>query len=218
MRGRGDVAPDYREQGRRCQRASRKGSFAQSRPRPTFRLYTVPSGRSYPQRVSRHPLGRRKMLSILAVLGSGPGYHTVVKGATVQKGKIVEQALAAFSDPASRERYFDLYAPGIVLHGYDGVDPGLESVRSYYAAFWTAFPDARVTAEDILEIQDKVVVRFLITGTHRGPILGLGATGKSIRLAGMTILRFEGQKCLERWSVTDSLSLAMQLGAFPGPK
>ncbi len=136
----------------------------------------------------------------------------------LQKRKIVEQALAAFSDQGKRERYFDLYAPGIVLHGYDGVDPGIESVRRYYTAFWAAFPDARVTAEDILETDDKVVVRFLITGTHRGPILGLNATGKSIRLTGMTILRFEEQKCLERWSVTDSLALAVQLGAFPGPK
>lgn len=166
----------------------------------------------------RHPLYRRRMLGILAGLGGIPGSHTVVKGATVQKRKIVEQALAAFSDPASREHYFDLYAPSVVLHGYDGVDPGIESVRRYYTAFWAAFPDARVTAEDILETQDKVIVRFLITGTHRGPILGLDATGKSIRLAGMTILRFEGQKCRERWSVTDSLALAAQLGAFPGPK
>ena len=135
-----------------------------------------------------------------------------LEGNIVLKGKIVEQALAAFSDPARRERYFDLYAPGIVLHGYDGVAPGIDSVRRYYTAFWNAFPDARVTAEEILETHDKVVVRFLITGTHCGPILGLNATGKPIRLAGMAILRFEGQKCLERWSVTDSLALAVQLG------
>ena len=102
----------------------------------------------------------------------------------MQKEKIVEQALAAFSDPAKREHYFDLYAPGIVLHGYDGVDSGIESVRRYYTAFWTAFPDARVAAEDILETQEKVVVRFLITGTHRGSILSLNATGKSSRRAG----------------------------------
>ena len=136
----------------------------------------------------------------------------------MQKGMIVEKALAAFSDPAKREQYFELYSPGIVLHGYDGVEPGIESVKRYYNAFWTAFPDARVTAEDILEAQDKVVVRFLLTGTHRGPILGLNATGRSIRLSGMTILRFEGEQCSERWSVTDSLALAVQLGAFPVPQ
>lgn len=133
----------------------------------------------------------------------------------MQKREIVERALARFSDPAQRELYFDLYSPGIVLHGYAGVEPGLACVKRYYTAFWTAFPDARVTPEDILEAGDKVVVRFSLTGTHRGPALGLDATGKSVNLQGMTILRFVDEKCVERWSTIDSLALAMQLGAFP---
>ena len=136
----------------------------------------------------------------------------------MEKRKIVGQALAAFADPAQREHYFNLYAPGIVLHGYDGVDPGIDSVRRYYEAFWTAFPDARVTAEDVLETADKVVVRFVLTGTHRASILGLDATGKQIRISGMTILRFDGDHCIERWSATDSLALAVQLGAFSVPQ
>ena len=60
-----------------------------------------------------------------------------------------------------------------------------------------------------------VVVRFVMTGTHRAPILGLQSTGRQIRLSGMTILRFEGDHCIGRWSVTDSLALAVQIGAFP---
>lgn len=182
------------------------------------RINTAPLAWSYSQGVIRRELLRRIILGIIAGFGGIQGTQSVVKGATVQKRKIVEEALASFSDPARREQYFDLYAPGIMLHGYEGVEPGIESVRRYYTAFWAAFPDARVTAEDILETGDKVVVRFLMTGTHRGPILGLDATGKSVRLDGMTILRFEDQKCVERWSVTDSLALAVQLGAFPGPK
>jgi predicted ester cyclase len=105
-----------------------------------------------------------------------------------------------------------------VLHGYDRVGPGIDSVKRYYRAFWDAFPDARVAADDVIEAHDKVVVRFSLTGTHRGRILGIDGTGKAIQLAGMTILRFQGQRCVERWSVTDSLALAAQLGAFPPPK
>ena len=133
----------------------------------------------------------------------------------MSNSKIVERALACFANPALRDSYFDLYSEDVVLHGYDGVEPGLDSVRQYYAGFWSAFPDACVTAEDIIEKDDKVIIRFLVTGTHRGPILGLNATGKAIRLQGMTILRFKDQKCVERWSVTDSLSLLAQLGGFP---
>gem|GEM_PF-6746673 len=72
-----------------------------------------------------------------------------------------------------------------------------------------------MTAEDILETAGKVVVRFILTGTHRAPILGLDATGNQIRISGTTILRFDRDCCVERWSVPDSLVLAVQLGAFP---
>jgi len=135
-----------------------------------------------------------------------------------QKRNIVETALANFSDPLRRDRYFDLYAPEIVLHGYAGIAPGIDSVKRYYAAFWDAFPDARLAADDIIETDDKVVVRFSLTGTHRGRILGVDGTGKAIQLTGITILRFQGPRCVERWSVTDSLALAAQLGAFVPPK
>jgi steroid delta-isomerase-like uncharacterized protein len=127
----------------------------------------------------------------------------------------VEDALARFADPSRRDAYFDLYSEDIVLHGYGGVEPGLASVKRYYAGIWAAFPDARVYAEEMIEVDDRVVLRFIMTGTHRAPFLGLNATGKSVSLPGITILRFMNQKCVERWSVTDSLSLLAQLGGFP---
>lgn len=129
--------------------------------------------------------------------------------------QVIERALTCFADPARRESYFDLYSPDVVLHGYDGVEPGMESVKAFYAGIWAAFPDAQVLVEDTIEADDKCVLRFTMTGTHRGPFMGLPATGKPFRMAGITILRFEGGKCVERWSVADFLSLLMQLGAFP---
>jgi hypothetical protein len=83
-----------------------------------------------------------------------------------------------------------------VLHGYGVVEPGIDSVKHYYYGFWRAIPDARVAAEDIIETPDKVVVRFSLTGTHRGRFLGIDGTGKAIQLTGMTILRFQEQRCV----------------------
>lgn len=136
----------------------------------------------------------------------------------MERVKIVEKALGDFSDPQRRERYFELYGEEIVLHGYAGVGPGLDGVRRYYLGFWEAFPDARLAAEDMIETGDKVVVRFTMTGTHLGTILGVAGTGRAVRLNGMTILRFEGERCVERWSITDTLALAAQIGAFPLPR
>ena len=63
---------------------------------------------------------------------------------------IVERALVCFADPQRRERYFDLYSENIILRGYSGVEPGLDSVRRYYAGVWSVFPDARVIAEELI--------------------------------------------------------------------
>ncbi|MGH9632948.1 MAG: ester cyclase [Bryobacteraceae bacterium] len=131
---------------------------------------------------------------------------------------IVERALECFADPGRRSAYFDLYSEDAVLHGYEGVNPGIESIKQFYAGIWSAFPDARVNLEDVIELADKVVLRFVMTGTHRGPILGVAPTGKSIRLPGMTILRFQNGKCVERWSVADFLSVLAQLGGLPQSK
>ena len=127
----------------------------------------------------------------------------------------MERALVCFVEPQRRERYFDVYSEDVILHGYSGVEPGLESVRRYYAGVWSVFSDACVIAEDLIEAGDKVILRFTMTGTHTQPFLGIRTTGRSIRIPGMTILRFEDQKCVERWSVADSLSLLAQLGGLP---
>lgn len=127
--------------------------------------------------------------------------------------QIVERALAHFAEPSLRDRYFELYSDNIILHGY-GIEPGLLSVKRYYAQVWVAFPDARVDAEEIIECGDKVLVRFTMRGNHRGPFRGIQATGRSIAVPGMTILRFEEQQCVERWSIIDGLSLLAQLGVF----
>lgn len=128
---------------------------------------------------------------------------------------VLERALRHFADPARREHYFDLYDPAVVWHGYGGVTQGLETVKQYYADIWSAFPDARVNIEEVFTAEDKVVLRFVMTGTHQGLFNDIPATGNSIALPGITILRFANGKCVERWSQADFLSVLGQLGALP---
>jgi steroid delta-isomerase-like uncharacterized protein len=127
---------------------------------------------------------------------------------------ILDRAIAHFGNPATRDSYFDLYSEDIVLHGYEGVKPGLASVKQFYAGIWSAFPDAAVTIEDVIESGDKLAARFVMTGTHGGPFLGIPATGIAIRLPGITILRFDAGKCVERWSVADFMKVLTQIGAL----
>lgn len=113
--------------------------------------------------------------------------------------------------------YLQLYDEGVILHGYAGVEPGLASVRRFYEGFWQAFPDSRLIFEDVFASGDRVACRFFVEGIHGGPFLGLEPTGREVRLPGITILRFQGNRCVERWSQADFLGLLVQLGAISLP-
>ena len=112
--------------------------------------------------------------------------------------------------------YLKLYSHDAVLHGYAGVEPGFAAIKAFYEDFFVAFPHTRLVVEDVMAAGDKVTCRFVVHGRHEGPFMGLPATQREFSLPGITILRFAGDQCVERWSQADFLSLMQQLGAIPG--
>jgi steroid delta-isomerase-like uncharacterized protein len=55
-----------------------------------------------------------------------------------------------------------------------------ESLRKAFDGFTHAFPDIHVEIEELIAEGDKVVLRFRLEGTHRGPFRGVEATGKRV--------------------------------------
>lgn len=111
--------------------------------------------------------------------------------------------------------YLELYHEDAILHGYVGVEPGIQGITGFYQAFFAAFPESRLVFEDVFASGDKVTCRFVVQGRHLGPFQGIPSTGREFSLPGITILRFVEGKCVERWSQADFLSLLQQLGALP---
>ncbi len=122
-------------------------------------------------------------------------------------------ALTCFANPQKRNEYFQFYSDDIIVHGYHGIEPGLENVKQFYYAFWKAFPDAQVTVEDIVGDGDTLAARYIITGILHETFMGVAATGQRIELPGISILHFRNGKCFERWTCSDSLVLLKQIGA-----
>jgi predicted ester cyclase len=128
------------------------------------------------------------------------------------------QALECFAYPLRRNDYFHLYSDDVIVHGYRGIEPGLESVKQFYRAFWKVFPDARVVAQDLIGEGDTLVARYTITGTLHEDFMGVAAAGQRIELPGISILHFRGGQCFERWACSDSIILLNQIGAsFSAP-
>jgi predicted ester cyclase len=99
------------------------------------------------------------------------------------------------------------------VHGYQGIEPGLESVKQFYHAFWNVFPDAQVMVQDLIGEGDTLVARHIITGTMHDDFMGVAAIGQRIELPGICILHFRNGQCFERWTCSDSLILLNQIGA-----
>jgi predicted ester cyclase len=60
-----------------------------------------------------------------------------------------------------------------------------------------------------------VAVRFTLTGTHTGELLGVPASGEHIDAEGITILHFSGDRVVERWNRLDDVAFLTQIGAMP---
>ena len=109
--------------------------------------------------------------------------------------------------------YLALYAPAIRLHGYTPEPMDKVEVERFYRSIFAAFNSPQLIFNDILESGDSVTIRFTMTGTHMSEFMGVPSTGRTIALPGITILRFEGDTVVERWSSADMLGLLVQLGA-----
>jgi predicted ester cyclase len=129
-----------------------------------------------------------------------------------------EQAISCFADPQRRQEYFRLYSDDIVLYGYQGVEPGLKSVKRFYNAFWEVFPDARVTVQELIEKGETIVARYVITGTQHEAFMGVAASRQRIELPGISVLHFRNSQCFERWTCSDSLVLLNQIGPAIAPR
>jgi predicted ester cyclase len=81
-----------------------------------------------------------------------------------------------------------------------------------------AFPDLRMDAEDVIAGGDKVVTRVRYTGTNKGAFMGMPATGKSVDVQLIDIMRFgDDGRVHEHWGVMDQMTLMQQLGLVPAP-
>jgi steroid delta-isomerase-like uncharacterized protein len=114
----------------------------------------------------------------------------------------------------------DILADDFVDHEeLPGLSPSKDGVMAFFRMYIAAFPDLRMTAEDVIASGDKVVARARATGTHQGEFMGMPPTGRHVDVQLVDIIRFgDDGLAREHWGVFDSMAMMQQLGAIPdGP-
>ena len=119
-------------------------------------------------------------------------------------------------DVSERSPAYDLVATDFVGH-FPSQPPiqGLEAFRQYGAAYFTAFPDLRITPQELIAEGEKVTMRYSWRGTQKGELMGIAATGKQVTASGISILRIANGKIAEQWDNFDTLGMLQQLGVVP---
>jgi len=113
----------------------------------------------------------------------------------------------------------ELFATNIVYHGGGGEEiRGIKDYKQSTSESYNASPDLHFTLDDIVAEGDKVAVRFTLSGTHKGEIMGIPASNKKLTIWGINIYRVDGGKFVEGWERADTLGLMQQLGVVPTPK
>jgi steroid delta-isomerase-like uncharacterized protein len=100
-------------------------------------------------------------------------------------------------------------------YNHDTPDPnlGLEGVKAGVTSFKNALPDAQLKIAFQLAEGDKVATRYSWSGTHRGEIYGIPATGKHVKWTSTVTFRIADGKICEAWLNSDQWGLMQQLGA-----
>jgi steroid delta-isomerase-like uncharacterized protein len=106
----------------------------------------------------------------------------------------------------------------VELVPFPGQGPGLNGLKNVLRGLRVAFPDMHWVIEEQIQEGEKVVSRFVWSGTHRAEFFGVPATGRRVSVWGMVTDRFVDGKIKDTRLIMDGLGLMAQLGAFPPGK
>lgn len=118
---------------------------------------------------------------------------------TEQSRKIIQEYIAAICKEKSEET-IDKYVS----------DPHL---KGHIIIFETGLPGYQFISKDMIAEGNKVSVRFLAEGMHKGELFGQSPSGRKVKVEGIIIYELENNKIIRHWMQADSIALMQQIGS-----
>ena len=133
-----------------------------------------------------------------------------------QNKQVVRQYIEAFNRQDT-ERLGQLVSSTNQSFEFSGMHTSMDWNRTqqFFAVFWTAFPDLSAKIEEIVAEGDKVAIRVINTGTHKGDFQGIPPTGKEVSFEGRDFITLRDGKIVEQQAGVDMMELMQQIGAIP---
>lgn len=119
------------------------------------------------------------------------------------------------SNSAARAQLY--FAENFVNHDpIPGEKPGLDGIIQFLNSIFGSFTDFHTELPQQLAEDDLVAGLWSQEFVNTGPYLNFPATGRKIKIGGITITRVRDGKMIEQWEARDALSLVTQMGV-PSP-
>ena len=133
---------------------------------------------------------------------------------SVNENKVVARRFIQVWGPENVGLVDELAAPDITVIYPVLREPlrGAAAFKQLLAHFHAACPDVEISADEQIAEGDSVVTRWRVNGTHRGELLGISPTGRSLAWTGITIHRLVGGRVVEARGEEDALGLMRQIG------
>lgn len=111
----------------------------------------------------------------------------------------------------------EIFAPDFTEHMTrpPGVPAGREGIKAVASALRKGFPDLTYRVDLQIAEGDFVASYVTVSGTHKGEVFGMPATGKRAEWAESHIVKMVNGKITEHWGVGDQLGMLRQLGLAP---
>jgi predicted ester cyclase len=155
--------------------------------------------------------------------------RTNIKEAPMSVEQNKRLAIRVFTE-AFNEGRLEVIDETVAADGVDHQHPNEPSFRQHLKevvkAMRTAFPDLRFEVTEMIGEGEWIAVHTIMTGTNTGelrrPLMlpptapaAVPATGRSVRVAHMHMIRWVDGRSTDLWHVMDTMAMAGQLGLLP---
>jgi predicted ester cyclase len=131
--------------------------------------------------------------------------------------RLVRRFVEEFCNGRRAEVADEIIAADYVSHGPQSPPAiGPDGVRERTAIYQDTL-DGHWEIQELVSAGDRVVARWIGSGTHQGELMGVAPTGAGIAVDAISIFRIADGKIAEEWTVWDALGLLQQVGAVPAP-